>query len=330
MDLSRAIVSFKAGRAQRREGTNWVDPSPTKGLVSIVPGQDDGLLHLYWVNRENNNVEEDLILFPGDASFVPVPQVQGGRTYVLKFTSSDQRVFFWMQDLDPLKDGENVTKLNSALSEEQDESMAAEPEVPAAPQPLPTSSTSSVAPIIPPMNLPPGTTPEEVARLRALLQSMGSRGGPSGSGSGGRGQLAFAQPGREETTRSFLRPSFTIPSNFPVDLSLAHVLTLQNLQPVLSNPSLLQSLIYPALPTDLPSSDSPPSADTIRRIVESPPFQASVRQLDQAFATGMMQGLAAGLGLPSEAGSSMAAFLKAIGEKNPAKTGGGEGGMDTS
>ncbi|KAG8995226.1 hypothetical protein FRB94_009335 [Tulasnella sp. JGI-2019a] len=308
MDLSRAIVSFKAGRAQRREGTNWVDPSPTKGLVSIVPGQDDGLLHLYWVNRENNNVEEDLILFPGDASFVPVPQVQGGRTYVLKFTSSDQRVFFWMQDLDPLKDGENVTKLNSALSEEQDESMAAEPEVPAAPQPLPTSSTSSVAPIIPPMNLPPGTTPEEVARLRALLQSMGSRGGPSGSGSGGRGQLAFAQP----------------------DLSLAHVLTLQNLQPVLSNPSLLQSLIYPVLPTDLPSSDSPPSADTIRRIVESPPFQASVRQLDQAFATGMMQGLAAGLGLPSEAGSSMAAFLKAIGEKNPAKTGGGEGGMDTS
>jgi len=156
------------------------------------------------------------------------------------------------------------------------------------------------------MNLPPGTTPEEVARLRALLQSMGSRGGPSGSG--GRSQLAFTQP----------------------DLSLLHVLTLQNLQSVLSNPSLLQTLIYPALPTDLPSSDSPPSADTIRRIIKSPPFQANVRQLDQAFATGMMQGLATGLGLPSEAGSSMAAFLKAVGEKNPAKTGEGEGGMDTS
>jgi len=304
MDLSQAILSFKAGRAQRREGTNWVDPLPTKGLVSIAPGQEDGLLHLYWVNRENNNVEEDLILFPGDASFVPVSEV--GRTYVLKFTSSDQRLFFWMQDIDASKDGEIVTKMNSALIEEEDESMAAEPEVIAAPT-IGQLSSASAEPVIPQMNLPPGTTPEEVARLRALLQSMGSRGG---QGESSRGQLAFAEP----------------------DLSLSHVLTVQNLQPVLSNPLLLQNLVYPALPTDLPSSDLP-SADTIRRIIESPPFQASVRQLDQAFATGMLQGLAVGLGLPSEAGSSVGAFIKAIGKKNPASQGedGGEGGsMDTS
>ncbi|KAG8849055.1 hypothetical protein FRB96_000955 [Tulasnella sp. 330] len=312
MDLSRAIVTFKAGRAQRREGTNWVDPSPAKGLVSIAPGQDDGLLHLYWVNRETSNVEEDLILFPGDASLVPVSEVPGGRTYVLKFTSSDQRLFFWMQDLDGSKDAEIVTKVNTALSEEEDESMAAEPELAAAPQLQPighassSSAASASAPAIPPMNLPPGTTPEEVARLRALLQSMGSRGGQGGSGR--RGQLAFAEP----------------------DFSLSHVLTSQNLQPVLSSQALLQSLIYPTLPSDLPPSDSPPSADTIRRIIESPPFQASVRQLDQAFATGMLQGLAVGLGLPSEAGSSVSAFLKAVGEKNPTKKGEGEGSMDTS
>jgi hypothetical protein len=58
MDLARSIIAFKAGRAQRREGTDWVDPSPTKGVISVAPGQEDGLLHLYWVNRENNNVEE--------------------------------------------------------------------------------------------------------------------------------------------------------------------------------------------------------------------------------------------------------------------------------
>lgn len=36
---------------------------------------------------------QDLILFPGDASFVRVPQSAWGRTYVLKFSSSDQRHF---------------------------------------------------------------------------------------------------------------------------------------------------------------------------------------------------------------------------------------------
>ena len=32
-------------------------------------------------------------MFDGDASFTQVPNVPGGRTYVLKFQSSDQRHF---------------------------------------------------------------------------------------------------------------------------------------------------------------------------------------------------------------------------------------------
>lgn len=54
MDISRAIVSFKAGRALRKQGTNTVEPSPTKGLLAIVPG-DDGLQHLLWIDRESGN-----------------------------------------------------------------------------------------------------------------------------------------------------------------------------------------------------------------------------------------------------------------------------------
>jgi len=263
MDLSRAIVTFKAGRGHRREDTNWVDPSAVKGLVSVAPGLEDGLLHLYWVNRENQNIEEDLILFPGDASFVPVGEVEGGRTFVLKFMSSDQRLFFWMQDGDSSKDEENVTKLNRALASEEDQPMDATADL---------ASSTSVS--------DPGQG--ELARLRALLQSMGARGQ-------GAARVGFAQP----------------------DFSLTHVLTPANLQPVLSNPTLLQT-IFPSLPPDLPS---PPSAETVRRIIESPSFQSSVRHLDQAFATGMLQGLVVGLGLPSEAGSSANAFLKAIGDQ---------------
>ena len=36
---------------------------------------------------------QDLIMFEGDASFTRVPNAPGGRTYVLKFQSSDQRHF---------------------------------------------------------------------------------------------------------------------------------------------------------------------------------------------------------------------------------------------
>jgi hypothetical protein len=41
---------------------------------------------------------QDLIIFPSDATFVPVTQAPGGRVHVLKFSSSDQRYFFWFQD----------------------------------------------------------------------------------------------------------------------------------------------------------------------------------------------------------------------------------------
>jgi len=296
MDPSRALVSFKAGKAVRREGTNWVDPLPTKGLVSIAPS-DDGLLHFYWANRESSSMEEDLILFPGDASFVPVAEAQGGRTYVLKFTSSDQRLFFWMQDANASHDAELVVKLNNALnqsSEEGDESMEAsaselEPISPLATQAAPGALARN------------GTSPEELARLRSLLQSMGARGGHGSRNGGG-----------------LMEP----------ELSLSDILTPTNLQPLLSNHALLRT-IFPTLPSDLPGP-SPPSSATVRKIIESPPFQASVRQLDLALATGMLQGLVIGLGLPSEAGSGVEAFLRAVGEqakKMPPPEG---GEMDTS
>lgn len=51
------LLAFKAGRAFRREGTNSVDPSPTKGAIILQKGDDD-LLHFLWKNRSTNEVEE--------------------------------------------------------------------------------------------------------------------------------------------------------------------------------------------------------------------------------------------------------------------------------
>ena len=51
------LLAFKAGRAFRREGSNSIDPSPTKGAIILQNG-DDGLLHFLWKDRFTNRVEE--------------------------------------------------------------------------------------------------------------------------------------------------------------------------------------------------------------------------------------------------------------------------------
>lgn len=54
---SNVVLAFKAGRAFRREGTNIVEPSPTKGAIYLTNGED-GLLHFIWKNRTTNIIEE--------------------------------------------------------------------------------------------------------------------------------------------------------------------------------------------------------------------------------------------------------------------------------
>ena len=69
------------------------------------------------------------------------------------------------------------------------------------------------------------------------------------------------------------------------------------------------------LPSDLPVDPSSTPEETLRRVIQSGPFQSAVRQLDRAFATGLLGQLMPGLGLPEEAGLSVDAFLKAIHDK---------------
>lgn len=88
--MSDSLLAFKAGRAFRRDSTNFVDPNPTKGAVYLK--KEDDLLHFIWKNRTTGENEEDLILFPSDATFSKVPSASG-RVYVLKFSSSGQKHF---------------------------------------------------------------------------------------------------------------------------------------------------------------------------------------------------------------------------------------------
>lgn len=90
------LVEFRAGRLSLRDGVVTADRR--KGLLYLFQG-DDSLLHFCWRDRTTGHVEDDYILFPGDCEYARVSQCTTGRVYVLKFTASSRRLFFWMQVL---------------------------------------------------------------------------------------------------------------------------------------------------------------------------------------------------------------------------------------
>ncbi|KAF9920113.1 adhesion regulating molecule 1 [Linnemannia zychae] len=112
---SKILLQFKAGRCMRDGNTNTVKPDSTKGLVYME--EEDGLLHFFWKNRETNTVEDDLILFPGDAELHKVEECTTGRVLVLKFKSSPQKLFFWLQEANTDRDHIILTQTNSLINQ---------------------------------------------------------------------------------------------------------------------------------------------------------------------------------------------------------------------
>ncbi|KAF9219166.1 adhesion regulating molecule [Gyrodon lividus] len=286
---AQTLLAFKAGRSIRRTGTDFVDAFPTKGAVTLS-NSDDGLLHFVWKERTTGNVGEDLILFPGDATFEKVSQAPGGRTYVLKFESSDQRHFFWMQDASTRRDDEFVHNLNRLLAD---------------PNIIPVWDSRLVDPQASTSTSPnaqgSGTTPEQLARLRALVTSMGANTGPN-----------------QETDD---------------EISLTDILTPSNLLPLFTSHHTLLPSLFPHLPQDLlPLSNAPLTpqqtaqlTEYLQRTINSPPFRAAVAQLDRALRTGALGGFVRSLGLPESAGRGVRAFLRAIGEQARREGAGGGG-----
>ncbi|KNA11319.1 hypothetical protein SOVF_136340 [Spinacia oleracea] len=88
------MLEFRAGK-MLFEGKR-VTPDSRKGLVRIARG-DEGLIHFQWLDRVQNVIEDDQIVFPEEAVFEKVEQASG-RVYILKFNTDDRKFFFWMQE----------------------------------------------------------------------------------------------------------------------------------------------------------------------------------------------------------------------------------------
>ncbi|KAG6335969.1 hypothetical protein ID866_3122 [Astraeus odoratus] len=305
---AQTLLAFKAGRSFRRPNTNLVDANPTKGAIVLANGED-GLLHFFWKERPNGRVHEDLILFPGDATLEKVSQERSGRTYVLRFESSDQKHF----DASSARDAELVSNLNRLLEDpsapldwDSTSQAQAAPSAPASSQGPSSSSTARGAQAAgPPAGI---ATPEQLARLRALVTSMGASTGAA-------------------TT-----------SNSDDEVVLSDILTPANLIPLFtSHPTLLPAL-FPHLPPELlPQQQNGPLTpqqtaqltETLQRTINSPPFRAAVTQLDRALQTGALGDFVRSLGLPESAGTGIGAFLRAI-EDQARKGGSGGSGREDS
>lgn len=110
--MSSSIVQFKAGRVEYDEETKQATPKRGQGLVKVTKNPDDpSLFSFIWEPRgKNKNAEKDeLLLFPGDASWTHVTECTTGRVFALTFKTSGQKLLFWMQS--PVESGKPVGEL---------------------------------------------------------------------------------------------------------------------------------------------------------------------------------------------------------------------------
>ncbi|KAF2458949.1 proteasome complex subunit Rpn13 ubiquitin receptor-domain-containing protein [Lineolata rhizophorae] len=115
------IITFKAGKCDMDSSSPPnIKADPTPGYIYLCT-DGDGLTHFCWRARSSSasSPEIDLIMFPGDGSFVPYLGKAGsadgttlrsptnGRVFALKFSSSSQRHLFWLQSAPQAPNKEN-------------------------------------------------------------------------------------------------------------------------------------------------------------------------------------------------------------------------------
>jgi len=103
---------FRAGRM------DWdgkmVTADKRKGKIILMTSEEEQLMHFQWQDREKNETAVDLIVI-NDAYLEKIEKCKTGRVYLLRFTSSNKKLFFWMQEPKTDKDEELMKKFNEAI-----------------------------------------------------------------------------------------------------------------------------------------------------------------------------------------------------------------------
>ncbi|KAF9908625.1 hypothetical protein EC991_009652 [Linnemannia zychae] len=287
------LLEFKAGRCFRTSGTDTVKPDPIKGLVYLE--EEDGLMHFFWKNRTSGEIEDDLILFPGDAELIAVPQCTTGRVVMLQFKSSSQKLFYWLQEASTARDQIILQHVNSLIHSQEDEEEyldedAAMEDVEATPAAdmataiAPSAAFAPAAPVATSTTNPTNTAPTAAGGSSLTASQMDQL----------RHLLGGLQVPQQQQ-RSNLR--------------LDHILTPGAVAPLLNNPEICAAL-FPHLPE---SSERTP--EEIQAIVRTPQFSAALVSLSTALESGQLGPLLRQFGLGPNAGNGVEGFLSSIQEQ---------------
>ncbi|KAJ8659152.1 hypothetical protein O0I10_005191 [Lichtheimia ornata] len=317
------LVEFNAGKCIR-EG-NTIKPDLRKGVV-YMDQSDDQLMHFYWKERKATEPEEDLIIFPDEAEMIRVEQCTTGRVYLLKFKSSNQKLFFWMQNKSDEKDEEVISRVNHLIND---------PEAATATDDMSGMDMGDASADM--MQLLGGSDRISRENILQFLQNAGGLGGATDSSAPNDEDtheehqedtpMANAQETEQSTTeerqqqqqqtqegvnpqamnqlRDLLRNAQGSQSRSP-PLSLNDVLTPEALNRLLDDPEVCVQL-YSHLPENCEKSP-----EEVRQVVRSPQFQQAAATLSHAFESGDLGPLLQQLGLPAMSGGNVESFLRAI------------------
>lgn len=134
-----------------------------KGKIVLFTSEEEQLTHFQWWDREKNEVSLDLIVI-NDAYFERIEKCTTGRVYLLRFTSSDKKLFFWMQEPKTDADQELMKKFNEAIGATVPVAGAR----PQAPAPVPAASGNAGAA----GNASAASVAAVDPRLRSVLQQF--------------------------------------------------------------------------------------------------------------------------------------------------------------
>jgi len=296
---------------------------------------EDDLMHLWWKNRTTGVAEDELIVFPGEATFEKVQQDPSGRTHILKFSSSDQSYFFWFQRANKDTDLRAQVDINAFLQDPTYRAGSAPLPEPAAPSTPTAAASSSRAGGLEDRSWPPTPGAPKLSHPEPLPPSASSLGASSSAAATG---MQLDQPtsstssAQEEMARLLMQwaqsgglgssagGSTDDPARLTDVLSPTTITALVN-----SDPSI-GSRLKPLLPANLNLPENPTAKDLIP-VLTAPQLTDAIASLDNALRSGGLPGgMMRDLGLPESAGQSVSAFLEAL---KGLKQDGGDDKMDT-
>jgi len=320
---NKPLVEFRAGKMTYTESTKKVTPDKRKGFVQLTQ-TPDSLIHFIWKDRTTGGVDQDLIIFPEEATFKHVKQCSTGRVYLLEFRASSRKLFFWMQEPSDAKDEEYANKINQyinnppsgaesggtsagggggsggSLPSGVDQNALFQMFSQRAQQQARPSSASGAggAPVV------------GMNDLQSILSQIGM---PSSAISGMLGGRQGIQPAPSQRgSQPAAQPAQSAqPSSSQARAPrLSTLLNAETVRPLLANQAIQERLL-PFLP---PERRTP---EELRDIFQSPQFQQSLDSFGEALESGQLGELVRQFGLQTSGPTSIQQFLQAVQNTSP-------------